>query len=142
MATSRRDFLKRGSLVALAAGVPLSIAEKISGKAISYQPDSDFKLKKSDFEAQLNTKFVIGEKPRNVAANLVKVNDLPSTKTIANGKEGFTLLFRGSRKPTLKQNTYTITHKKLGTFSLLLVPMVSNDDPSAHYEAVINRLYP
>ena len=33
-------------------------------------------------------------------------------------------------------------NKKLGTFSLLLVPMKTSDESASHFEAVINRLYP
>lgn len=141
MATSRRDFLKKGSLVALAAGVPMSVAGKVSANALSDAAASGFHLNQADFAAQLNTKFEIGTKPVKIAANLVAVSDLPS-KTPERRREGFSLLFKADRTRLLKQNTYVLNHNKLGTFSLLLVPMASKDDSSIHYEAVINRLYP
>src|SRR3989442_597874 len=58
MATSRRDFLKKGTLVAFAAGVPASLAEKVAGRA-SLTP-AGFGLTKAAFEAQLNTEILIG----------------------------------------------------------------------------------
>ncbi len=140
MATSRRSFLKRGSLVALAAGVPLSVAESVAGKALSDRDNSGFHLTKSAFEAQLNSNFEIGTRP-SIKVSLTEVKDLPNRST-SKDKEGFTLRFRATSAPKLKQDTYVINHQKLGTFSLLLVPMDRTEDRAAHYEAVINRLYP
>jgi len=141
MGTSRRDFLKKGSLVALAAGVPVSMAERVTGKTISQPENSTFHLTKSAFAAQLNTKFEIGTKPSTIVASLSEVTDLKVTDPLPKEKEGFTLLFRTSGGLRLKQDTYTINHKKLGTFSLLLVPMKTADADASHFEAVINRLY-
>ena len=142
MGTSRRDFLKKGSLVALVAGVPVGIAEKVAGKTISLPENSTSYLTKSAFAAQLNTKFEVGNKVSTTVVSLTEVTDLTVKAPRPKEKEGFTLLFRGDRGLRLKQDTYTINHKKLGTFSLLLVPMKTNDESASHFEAVINRLYP
>src|SRR2546422_567404 len=137
MATSRRDFLKKGTLVALAAGVPASLAEKVAGKA-SLTP-AGFGLTKAAFEAQLNTEFLIGAS--RVAVKLVDVTDLDARKK-RSGKEGFSLLFRGDPSTPLRQDTYLIEHKSLGMFSFLIVPVMRKKKTAQYYEAVINRLHP
>jgi hypothetical protein len=138
MATSRRDFLKKGTLVALAAGVPASLAEKVAGKA-SLTP-AGFGLTKAAFEAQLNTEFLIGAS--RVSVKLVDVTDLDARKKHAPGKEGFSLLFRGDPSTPLRQDTYLIEHKSLGLFSFLIVPVMRKKKAAQYYEAVINRLHP
>ena len=145
MATTRRDFLRKGGLVALAAGVPIGLAEKALGKEalISSTPTpTAFALNKSAFTAQLNTRFNIHRKGSKVPVKLVEVADLNSQPVARHGKEGFTLLFRGDRGTPLKQDTYLIEHNKLGAFSFLIVPVKTSDENAPSYEAVINRLYP
>lgn len=140
MGTSRRDFLKKGSLVALAAGVPLSLAERVTGNETAV-PSVEFALTKAAFLAQLNTDFLINEEGGKVAVRLVDVTDLPKRGASAR-KEAFSLLFRGNRATTLKQNTYLIEHEQLGLFSFLIVPVMRRDKGAPCYEAIINRLHP
>jgi len=141
MSSSRREFLKRGSLMALVAGVPLGIAEKTLGRGTSASPAGSG-LSKAAFESQLHTKFLINEEGSKVAVTLVDVTSLGSRKEIKTGKEGFSLLFRAPKGITLQQNTYLIEHDKLGLFSFLIVPIRTKDNRAAHYEAVVNRLHP
>ena len=141
MTSSRREFLKRGSLMALAAGVPVSLAEKASGMGIVASP-AEAILSKSAFESQLNTNFLINHEASKINVKLVDVSSLGSRKEKRAGKEGFSLVFRGSSDKPLKQNTYLIQHEKLGMFSFLLVPIGTKDKRAPYYEAVINRLYP
>jgi len=140
MRTSRRDFLKKGSLVALAAGVPVTLAERAAGSE-TVVPSLAFGLTKAAFMAQLNTDFLINEEGGKVAVRLVDVTDLPRRGASVR-KEAFSLLFRGDKATALKQNTYLIEHEKLGLFSFLLVPIMSKDKSALHYEAIINRLHP
>jgi hypothetical protein len=56
-------------------------------------------------------------------------------------KEGFSLMFRGEMNALL-QKTYLIEHPKLGKFSFLIVPVMSNRNRKQHYEAIVNRLHP
>lgn len=142
MSTSRRSFLKNGTLVALAAGVPLGLAEKVVPRNAIATPAAGLGLTQAGFEAQLNTKFLINEGSAKVEVKLVEVTGLRSLKVIAREKEGFSLLFRGSQATNLKQQTYLIEHPKLGLFSFLIVPVMSKDESARYYEAVINRLYP
>lgn len=140
MGTSRRDFLKKGSLVALAAAVPLSRLERAAageGEFPSVAPG----LNKTAFDAQLNTIFIIRDGASRVEIRLVDVTDLPRRGGVAQ-KEAFSLLFRGDRVTALKQNTYLIEHENLGLFSFLIVPVMRREKSAVYYEAIINRLNP
>ena len=141
MGTSRRDFIKKGSLVALVAGVPLSLVERTAAASETAAPSVAFGLNKAAFLAQLNSTFLINEGASKVAVRLVAVTDLPRRGASA-GKEAFSLLFKGDKATALKQNTYLIELEKLGLFSFLVVPIMSNDKSGFHYEAIINRLHP
>ena len=141
MTSSRREFLKRGTWMALAAGVPLSLAEKASGFGI-IGSSRESGLTKAAFESQLNTKFLITQDKSKVAVTLIEVAELTSHKENRPHKEGFSLIFRGSQDNRLEQNTYLIEHEKLGMFSFLLVPIGTKNKRAPNYEAVINRLYP
>lgn len=141
MATSRREFLKKGSLIALAAAVSPSLVREVCGSGSVTPVNAGVDLTKAAFVAQLNTQFRISHDSGPVLVNLVEVSDLVSRKGVCPGKEGFSLLFRGSRATALNQSTYRIEHEELGTFSLLIVPMRSSDSHAKSYEAVVNRLY-
>ena len=144
MATSRRDFIKKGSIVALAAGVPLTVSARAAREVGTARASAAAgpKLKKSLFESQLNTTFVIRKGPAEFPVKLVAVTDLHRYKGIPERKEGFTLSFRGKAGKALNQDTYVIEHKELGLFSLLLVPSMTRNKAAHHYEAVINHLHP
>lgn len=141
MATSRRDFLRKGSLVALVAGVPLGLAEKIAGRE-TVSSSVALGLSQAAFKGQLNTRFLINEGTRKVVVKLVAVDDLRRGETFARGKEAFSLLFRGNQENVLNQNTYLIEHERLGVFSFLLVPIMTRDKRAPYYEAIINHLRP
>ena len=137
MSSSRREFLKRGTLMALAAGVPLSLTEKAFGTTKSTAAG----LNMAAFKSQLGTSFHINHQASKVNFKLVDVTSFASGKQTAAGKEGFSLLFRGPKEATLKQDTYLIEHEQLGMFSFLVVPVGTKDARGPHYEAVINRLH-
>lgn len=141
MKSSRREFLKRGSWMALAAGVPLALSENIPGMRVNASSAASG-LNKAAFESQLHTKFLINEGASKVAVTLVDVANFASHKETKRGKEGFSLLFSGPKGTTLQQNTYVIEHEKLGMFSFLIVPIGTRGKRAPHYEAVINRLHP
>ena len=139
MSSSRREFLKRGTLMALAAGVPLSLTEKAFGMNTATSQTAGLTL--AAFKSQLGTSFLINDKTGKVKTTLVNIASFASRKQTATGKEGFSLLFRGPRDTTLKQDTYLIEHEELGMFSFLIVPVGSRDTRAPYYEAVINRLH-
>jgi len=140
MKSSRREFLKRGTLVALAAGVPLSVAETVSGKSTTTTAAAGLNMQA--FKSQMGTSFFLNEEASKIKVTLVDVTNLASRKQSAAGKEGFSLLFRGSKDTSLKQNTYLIEHDRLGMFSFLVVPVRTRDTRAPYYEAVVNRLHP
>ena len=140
MSTSRRDFLKKGSLVALAAGIPLSLVENVMAKEPLAAPEG-LGLSKAAFRAQLNTDFLVNDGTAKRKVRLFAVEDLSQSNKFGNGKEGFSLLFRGDQTSRLVQNTYFIEHARLGSFSFLLVPM-RNSKGAPHYEAIVNHLHP
>ena len=137
MSSSRRDFLKRGTLVALAAGVPLTLTGKASGMGTSKATG----LNMTAFKSQLGTKFSIHHESIKVKFTLVDVTNFASHKQTTAGKEGFSLLFRAPEETELKQDTYLIEHDQLGMFSFLIVPVGTKDTRAPRYEAVINRLH-
>jgi hypothetical protein len=137
MSSSRREFLKRGTLVALAAGVPLALTEKAFGTTKS----TAFGLNMASFKSQLGTSFQINHQASKVKITLVDVANFASRKQAAAGKEGFSLLFRGPKEIPLKQDTYLIEHDELGMFSFLVVPVGTQGTRRPYYEAVINRLH-
>jgi hypothetical protein len=141
MSTSRRDFLKRGTVVALAAGVPITIAQSALGAERSPSSAAS-SLNKEQFLTQLNKQFVIGQGKQQWAIKLVDVSDLKLAKggvAPRRGGEGFTLTFKGERG--LQQDTYIMENAKLGKFSMFIVPRANKDDVTVTYEAVVNRLY-
>ena len=143
MSTSRRDFLKKGTIVAFAAGIPLSLVQRAAGNsalASPVVPELYPSLTKSAFESQLNTDFVVNKAPGQVVLKLVSVTDLTGREKFS-GKEGFSLMFRGELN-ALVQKTYLIEHPALGRFSFLIVPVMGNRNRKQHYEAVINCLHP
>ena len=139
MSTSRRSFLKSGTLVALAAGVPLGIAETVAG-ATAGTPSAENSLTRAAFEAQLNTNFLVNANRKKVPVKLIEVRDLGSRNN--GSKEAFSLVFTGDIAKSMEQDTYTIEHERLGTFTFLLVPVMSKNRESRTYEIVVNRLYP
>ena len=141
MASSRREFLKRGTWMALAAGVPLGLSEKVSGLG-GAASSSGTGLSMAAFKSQVDTTFLINDEAAKVKVTLVEVASLASRNQTALGKEGFSLVFRGPRDTVLKQNTYVIEHEDLGMFSFLIVPIRTKDSRAPHYEAVVNRLHP
>jgi Domain of unknown function (DUF6916) len=140
MTTSRRDFLKKGTVMALAAGVPVCIAKNAVADTI-YPNTIDRVFTKRDFQTCLNTEFMIQNGGTKVKTTLVEISNLPGV-TATSDKEGFSLMFKGGRTHALRQNTYSIEHSALGTFSLLLVPTRTAERTANYYVATINRLYP
>jgi hypothetical protein len=134
MSSSRREFLKRGTFVALAAGLPLALTEKAFGTG------STGGLNLSSFRSQVGTTFLINHPVTKVRVKLIDVTSFASRTQTAAGKEGFSLLFRGPKDTPLQQDTYLIEHEVLGTFSFLLVPVGTRDTRAPYYEAVVNRL--
>ena len=142
MSNSRREFLKRGTWMALAAGIPLSVGEHALGLGATPSSAGSGWMDRAAFEKQLHTQFLLNHEAAKVPVTLVNVTNLASRKHNQAGKEAFSLIFRGPKETTLRQNTYLIEHEKLGMFSFLIVPVRTRNNRAAHYEAIINRLNP
>jgi hypothetical protein len=140
MSNSRREFLKRGTWMALAAGVPLGLSGHALGMGAAPSSAEPGLMDRTAFEKQLHTQFLFNHEAAKVPVTLVEVTNLASHKQNQAGKEAFSLIFRGPKDATLKQNTYLIEHEKLGLFSFLVVPVKTRDNRAAHYAAIINRL--
>lgn len=151
MALSRRKFLRAGTLVAIAAGLPSrTLLAETLGETSSLLPASShlragLSLDRKAFTGCLNTKFafVHGE-AEPVAVKLIEVSDLTpgpgKLSATATGKECFAAVFIGSRNAPLRQETYAVTHATLGKFSMLVVPIARKKE-GIYYEAVFNRLH-
>jgi len=147
MATSRRKFIKAGTLGVLCAGIPIkAVAREVldvpSGTATAAGVDEALpRLDMQAFSQQLKTEFRIKHRnAKTVNVKLVEVKDLrPAAGMLTHSKECFSVVFHSSQRPALRQETYAVEHGSLGKFSLFLVPVGMNKD-GQYYEAVFNRL--
>ena len=137
--TSRRRFLKQGTLGALAAGLSLGLGDKMRAAAMS--TFSPLGLNREAFASLLQTTFHIKKGSEKVPLKLIDVSEIGSRRTAGGLREAFALVLRGSNATPLEQDTYVIEHEKLGTFSFLMVPIGSRDKSSRYYEININRLH-
>jgi hypothetical protein len=137
--TSRRKFLKQGAFGALAAGVSFGLGDKV--RAASMSSSSPLGFNREAFASQLHTTFHIKTSSGKVPLKLIEVMNIGSRSTTGGLREAFALVLRGSDATSLEQDTYAIEHEKLGTFSLLMVPVGLRDKSSRYYEININRLH-
>ncbi|HXT63330.1 MAG TPA: twin-arginine translocation signal domain-containing protein [Pyrinomonadaceae bacterium] len=139
--TSRRNFLKKGTVGAIAAGLTLGLGEKISARESFASDKTLIHLDRAAFASQLGSAFLINRGQKQISLKLIDVVDRGSKKTMSRDREAFTLVLRGSNSATLTQETYAIEHEKLGAFSMLVVPVSSRDQDARYYEININRLH-
>lgn len=139
--TSRRKFLKQGTLGAIAAGFTVGLADKAIGRTTFDSSSALSGLNRAAFASQLRTTFVINSGNRKVPLKLIEVNDLGSKKTINASREAFALVFSGEHSSQLNQETYLIEHEKLGAFSMLVVPIFARTKSVRYYEINVNRLH-
>ena len=158
MNLTRRRFLHVGSLMGMAAVIRGAYAPAFGqnkkelgsgiGPVVPKQALSDplYKLSSEIFRENLLTKFTFSMGGVQLGSFvLIQVNDLnpPEVREpLKNGRECFSVVFKGPRSLPLRQETYTIQHSNLGSFKLLVVPASTSDPAGRHYEAVINRLNP
>ena len=88
------------------------------------------------FTENLNTTFAL-QHPHwgNVTVELVAVSELRETPR----QRMFSLVFRGDLEQPMEQGLFSMTHEKMGTESLFLVPIAREAD-GFRYEAVFNNL--
>ena len=148
MAFTRRKFLQTGAVVTLGAGLPMKALADTLSPSISHSntsrsnallagAGSHFDMQ--TFSRQLNTYFRFSHATvRNERLKLVEITDWRTEPIEKTGRECFSLIFSGAESSSLAQNTYTVQHSSLGTFSMLLVPK-GTADGTGYYEAVFNR---
>jgi hypothetical protein len=154
MSISRRKFLHAGSLFVVCAGVPLKIfagesldaaTTKAKSMPVGASATSSLAALNSEiFSRHLNTNFSLAHDHGKSVVSLIEVNHWQGGPanglTAKDGRECFSLVFRGPANEALRQNTYQVTHDSLGKFDLLVVPMASRKQGS-YYEALFNRLH-
>lgn len=146
MSISRRKFLRAGSMVALAAAIPVSVLgqswkDKDSNPVDQgAQPDPLAHYNEAAFNSYLNSIFQVYTGRSIEEVQLVRVKSLPGGGPAAPaGGESFSLLFVGGSK-AFEQGTYRIDHPSLGTFRLFLVPSGADAVGAQSYIATINRI--
>jgi hypothetical protein len=149
MSITRRKFLRAGTLLALSLGAPLNLVFGQQGNkggdgnqfdAQDMPADPLAHYTRAAFASYVNSIFRLYTGYSTIEVALTEVKDLaPDAAAAANGKECFSLLFRGGTTP-LRQNTYAMDHPALGKFELFLVPGAPNDNGAQSFVAIINRL--
>ena len=157
MTLSRRTFLHTSTLTGLCVTLPWHLAHAARRKARSAahqtSPTPDLLARPplidlidvtmDTFLPHLYTRFRFWlDMQPFFTAVLVEVNAFspPEDSTLETAsQDAFALVFRGSHRAALLQETYALTHAALGTFLLLVVPVgLVRQQP--YYEAVVNRL--
>lgn len=154
MTVSRREFLRRGATIGVAAALPLTLSALASAQSDDWSQGGDdllfgtvsadpfeavSKLSKASFTPQIGTTFRLYAATRNVDLRLVAIRDVasPTGKPVPGG-ECFDLYFQGAPSLLLGQNTYVVDHSKLGKFALFVVQN-GRDGKASYFEAVVNR---
>jgi len=147
MAT-RRDFIKRGSLATL-VGATLGSMGSTNAFGLGHFYKIPFESKKSSIysftetrmRGFINTVFDVRSQNGNSFASLKLIevsNSRVNRKTNRQlNSNSFSMLLKGLKGAKLEQGTYDFNHEKLGTFSVFLVPVTSNDN---YYEVIFNNL--
>lgn len=141
MPTTRRRFLKTGTLVAVSAGITACLGNNALAEVAHLSlPKSQLNYSKAEFEDCLNSNFHFHGGGETVTMKLSKIADLkrPLGKQARTSRQAFSLTFEGPAG--VGQETYAVEHPRMGRFSLLVVPVVSKKNPGRRYEAIINRL--
>lgn len=147
MATSRRNFLKTGSLGLICAGLPGALAKVVVGqpgvvgRLSQAYATSLPNFTREMFAPHLHTTFRVKTGSTAVDLSLTRITDLKALARVPSriaGKESFSLLFVApGEAASLGQDTYSIEHASLGRFSLFLVPV--GKAANRHHEAIIIR---
>lgn len=153
MTVSRRKFLKAGTMVSLAAVIPVksSFARQSGGgqqelfriPAGSHADPLDI-LTEETFSLYVNTQFRIYTSPLTVIkVELIKVKrwEHPSQPKSANAPQldCFSVVFRGPRNVALDSRTYKVEHDQMGSFEIFISP-VDDRKKLRRYQAVFNRV--
>lgn len=159
MRRGRRSFLKAAGMT----GLSTVLVNRLTGVALGQKRtnpnsgtglgsqiakavpvDNLAQITRSMFNANLNTKFSFSQGGVYLTdLTLIRIDTLnpPNVKGDPTDlRECFSLCFRATVRLPLRQNTYQVTHKSLGSFQLFIVPGTATDKAGLHYEAIINRV--
>ena len=146
MSISRRKFIKAGTMLGVAAAMPLgastlALGQKgtpsAAGSGVS-TGDVLSRLKQEDFVRYLNTSFSIRLSTK-IAWKVELYRVTENKAGTLQGLHNFSIFFRGSHDNFLRQNTYKFEHPQLGNFNLFIGPAGTSGSLKL-YEAVFNRL--
>lgn len=91
-------------------------------------------LRSEDFEAHLNSPFVMTAGETATALELIAVTRLPQH---ARTRQPFSLLFRGAGTTVWPQGIYHLSRPGLEQLDIFLVP-VGKDESGVQYEAIFS----
>ena len=137
---TRRQFLVNCSAIAVTASVaPATLGGPSRSRAVPLE-----QIGLVDFARQFNTTFVVRpERGAPIELVLVEIRPLASKIAAPNAEdarnEKFALLFRGSLAASLRQDTYSFEHQRVGSFAMFIVPIGCMDQSHCYYEAIFNR---
>jgi hypothetical protein len=161
MKKSRRQFLKSATIVAVAAAIPQTLEKVVGAQPITStnsdlfpvpieaETDPLYNYRRSSFQPYVNSIFEVSNGGAWVPLTLSTVADtgIPESgkkkrqvTTDVTQEHRFSLLFLGSMDTPLRQDTYNIRHAALGSFRMLLVPVLTRVRDGYSYEAIINRV--
>jgi hypothetical protein len=133
---------------ALLAAALTAPARVVANSSIPFWQKRSFRdIRCSAFVSEVNTAFHIeAAAGRTIQVTLaaVKVRQekplQPGQRPAPDaGNEKFSLFFSGSRGDLMQQNTYSLTHEKLGRFEIFLVPIYTRNHNKIDYQVVVNR---
>ena len=91
---------------------------------------------RDEFSQCLGNSFrILQDADEQIELDLIDVRGLRGTAGV-DGRP-FSLLFRGPPAFIIPQNTYVMTHERLGALTIFIVPVGRTAD-GVHYEAVFN----
>jgi len=140
---SRTGLLKLGAVAAFVAGTGGAARALAGDKATAAKGALDLRtrvpgpryLRFATYVPLVGTGFRID---RGEDASPLKATLVSATRLEGEG-ETFSLIFRGSAKEPLEQQTYTLAHPSIGTFPLFLVP-IGRPGKTQDLQAVISRI--
>jgi len=143
--STRREFIIRCSTLTAGMLVPMGALAETAFRPRRQRGVEE--LSCSAFAGQLNTPFRIRAScTRHMTVKLVEVGVTPELPLRPGQRpppdaanEKFSLIFSGSRRDLLEQETYVFEHAALGQFSFFIVPTFTRNLEKINYEAVINR---
>jgi hypothetical protein len=148
MPTSRRRFLKTGTMGLLCAAVPAALAKVVVASSTSASRISEPNVRgllhftRDAFTPHLHTTFRIHTNPGITDLELTAIEDLKSNSRVPErmaGKESFSLMFvRHGDDSHFTQDTYLVEHPSMGKFSLFIAPV--EKATVKKYEAIVTRL--